>query len=299
MHDRYLLIYVFTTFVVGIACFGVVVVLARRRGDEVARAYLLFYATLSVLVGGALLLAFAETTPGLAPSTRFGLEYLESFVGRYGLMFSLPFFAHRLFGVRDRARDRLLLGIVVAAALAQHLTEFVLPKFWDDLGDVAEDALFAVVVAYTLWIGATRWPGSAACRPLAARFLVLLLLALPGIAHDLFLSDGTRWRFYPLWYCLASVVLTSTLVGRRLPSATGSIPASWGLTGREQEVARLIQRGLSNKEIARELGVSSNTVKTHLRAVFDKSGIRSRLGLMAVLGAEGEVPGGGGIVPSA
>ncbi len=53
-------------------------------------------------------------------------------------------------------------------------------------------------------------------------------------------------------------------------------------------MVRLVQQGLSNKEIARSLGISSNTVKTHMRAVFDKSGVRTRLGLMAALGSRRE-----------
>lgn len=51
----------------------------------------------------------------------------------------------------------------------------------------------------------------------------------------------------------------------------------WGrLSEREQEVLQLAARGLSNKEIARELGVGLRTVHTHFRRVFDKLGVASR-----------------------
>lgn len=45
-----------------------------------------------------------------------------------------------------------------------------------------------------------------------------------------------------------------------------------------------------NKEIAGELNISSNTVKTHLRAIFDKSGYRSRFALMSALIGAGAGP---------
>jgi DNA-binding NarL/FixJ family response regulator len=49
-----------------------------------------------------------------------------------------------------------------------------------------------------------------------------------------------------------------------------------GLTGRQMDVVRLLARGLSNKAIARELGVSEGTVKVHLLAVFRALDVRNR-----------------------
>ena len=51
------------------------------------------------------------------------------------------------------------------------------------------------------------------------------------------------------------------------------------LTRREREVARLVARGLSNKEVARELGLSSGTVKLHLHRIFQKLGVKGRSSL--------------------
>ena len=52
------------------------------------------------------------------------------------------------------------------------------------------------------------------------------------------------------------------------------------LTSREQQVALLIVRGLSNKEVARELGLSSGTVKIHVHRIFRKTGVRNRYSLI-------------------
>ncbi|NIJ18682.1 two-component system nitrate/nitrite response regulator NarP [Sphingomonas naasensis] len=52
------------------------------------------------------------------------------------------------------------------------------------------------------------------------------------------------------------------------------------LSGRERAVASLAQRGLRNKEIADELGLTEGTVKVHLHKVFDKLGLRSRTDLI-------------------
>jgi len=51
---------------------------------------------------------------------------------------------------------------------------------------------------------------------------------------------------------------------------------SLGLSERELEVLSLIAAGQSNKEIARQLGVSPNTVKTHIANLFEKLGAQRR-----------------------
>ena len=52
------------------------------------------------------------------------------------------------------------------------------------------------------------------------------------------------------------------------------------LSARERAVASLAQRGLRNKEIADELGLTEGTVKVHLHKVFEKLGLRGRTELI-------------------
>ena len=53
-----------------------------------------------------------------------------------------------------------------------------------------------------------------------------------------------------------------------------------GLTEREREVIRLISQGLSNKDIAERLFISSITVRHHLTNIFDKLGVSNRQKLL-------------------
>jgi DNA-binding NarL/FixJ family response regulator len=53
------------------------------------------------------------------------------------------------------------------------------------------------------------------------------------------------------------------------------------LTAREREVVRCVCRGLRNREIALELGITPGTVKVHLMHVFEKTGVKDRFELAA------------------
>ena len=66
----------------------------------------------------------------------------------------------------------------------------------------------------------------------------------------------------------------------RLLSPEGTRPqATWALTLREIELARLVSQGLRNKEIAFRLGITEGTVKTHLHRIYDKLGMVGRVEL--------------------
>lgn len=55
------------------------------------------------------------------------------------------------------------------------------------------------------------------------------------------------------------------------------------LTARETEIAHSLNRGLTNKEIAREFGISPRTVEIHRARVFGKLGVRNVAGLVRLM----------------
>jgi DNA-binding NarL/FixJ family response regulator/class 3 adenylate cyclase len=96
--------------------------------------------------------------------------------------------------------------------------------------------------------------------------------------------------------------ITRRLIERFAQAARpeGGVPPAFAeLTSRELDVLRLVARGMSNAEIAAELVVAENTVKTHVARVLAKLGLRDRVQAVVVAYETGLVapelhPGGAG-----
>jgi two-component system nitrate/nitrite response regulator NarL len=114
------------------------------------------------------------------------------------------------------------------------------------------------------------------------QIVMALAKGVSGILH----KDGA---FEDIVHCIREVAagrqwLSSTIaraLGQFRQSGQSEIPEE-RLTSREQEIMRLVSRGLSNKEAARELGVSEGTIKIHLHRIFQKVGVTSRTALAAL-----------------
>ena len=97
-------------------------------------------------------------------------------------------------------------------------------------------------------------------------------VALVGIAED------------------ADLVVSERVVSTAAPGAVARAGGGGALSARELDVLRLVARGLANKEIAADLGITTHTVKYHLAAVLEKLGVRSRTEAVSLGVRKGLVP---------
>ena len=80
-------------------------------------------------------------------------------------------------------------------------------------------------------------------------------------------------------------IMARVLAQKTNARSTASEPAS--LTDREFEVLRAVAQGERSKEIAADLGISERTVKAHLASIYQKLGVDSRAGAIAVAAQNG------------
>jgi DNA-binding NarL/FixJ family response regulator len=128
--------------------------------------------------------------------------------------------------------------------------------------------------------------------------------ALRAGASGFLLKDAPADQLVTAVRCLAAGdALIDPSITRRLITrfalaarhTDGLPPEVNRLTARELDVLRLVARGLSNNEIARELVVEENTVKTHVSRILTKLNLRDRVQAVVLAYETGfvtpEVPG--------
>lgn len=87
----------------------------------------------------------------------------------------------------------------------------------------------------------------------------------------------------------AEAVAELRRLGRRVPRRRpdGHVTGPAGLSPRETQIAELVSRGKTNKEIAAELFLSDRTVETHVSNIFVKLGVSSRAAVAAAIASGG------------
>ena len=122
------------------------------------------------------------------------------------------------------------------------------------------------------------------------RTIILYALALAVAAAAL---DWLEYRYMARLFSTeiyialiaAGFAALGVWAGRKLTPAPAASPfernhaaiRSLGLTARECEILELLASGQSNKELARTLGISPNTVKTHVARVYEKLEVDRRV----------------------
>lgn len=178
-------------------------------------------------------------------------------------------------GTAQVAND--IFGFAQSWALAGHvLVGLALFKFGltarGPINPAEPDAVRAVIRTYGLWA---------------------LIFAPVGLIE--FAIESARLPWLPtlpldfLLYLSLNIVSMSAALRLFTPGVAGT-PMLDGVTAeqrrmlnlseREAEIAVLIARGLANKQIAAELGISPATVRTHIYNLYQKVGVRSRVELL-------------------
>jgi DNA-binding CsgD family transcriptional regulator len=168
--------------------------------------------------------------------------------------------------------DRTMIMNTSAAELLASTDRHELSKWMHAEGEVPEGSEVKFHPASGLAATARRYP----VGPVQQRAGIVLQISVYTRAPRLAASSGGKWargsqrnrEASPLSASLDPALLTG-----------------WcELTDSERAVAELVGRGLSNKETGRRLFMSRHTVDSHLRWVFKKLGITSRVELARLLG---------------
>ena len=106
-------------------------------------------------------------------------------------------------------------------------------------------------------------------------------ILLKDAATDVLLSGIRTVMNGQFWVGQSKVTDLVEILHSYMPAPTGptALKQTFGLTARELDVVSAIVSGFTNREIAGKFSISEQTVKHHLRNIFDKVGVSNRLEL--------------------
>lgn len=123
-----------------------------------------------------------------------------------------------------------------------------------------------------------------------AKTVILYAIALAAAAAALqwveyrYLAHAFSFEIYLALVAVAFLVLGAWVARRLTPrpapaefAVNQAAIRSLGLTPREHDILQRLASGQSNKELARTLDISPNTIKTHLARLYEKLEVRNRI----------------------
>lgn len=177
-------------------------------------------------------------------------------------------------------------GIGLASLIVDNKTFF----FWVSVG---QTIIFLIMYIFCIVILWTNIPNieSKEAKGVCLAVNITSLSLIPLCFFSLFFSS-IKEMSYPTYVLAFSIIMMvyyynrfNLDVEKEKKHATLSFEslAQYNITEREFSVIELICEGLTNKEIARDLSISVNTVNNHVANIFDKMGVRSRIDLLKQL----------------
>jgi DNA-binding CsgD family transcriptional regulator len=112
------------------------------------------------------------------------------------------------------------------------------------------------------------------------------LIPIHFLAPYIFLFLFLAWHLVPILFLnlyLEKFYRPASALHEDFESKLHAFVTSYEISPREQEVIRLICRGMSNQEISDELFISLQTVKDHIHRIFMKTGVKNRVQLTNII----------------
>jgi len=301
MHLIELLIYTIT-FGAGGMAFSLALVYNIRRKNNPNRLTEFLFVILTVLLGILLLLIlqkFSNLGAVLFGETKASYIFdtvlvLVVFVGMSFIMIFLPRFANFLVANPTEKCFVIIDGIVSILYFVAGLFNVFYdlkgaPHFFGEIQTI----LFSMIYFYTviiIWIN-LKSITSIYIRKICLGFNIVSLSMLPLLVFWFIfpILEGLSYALFILAFIILTIIYYLNFFSQESFKEDKQVQlnydnlANYKISKREFEVIEQIDKGLTNKEIGEELGISVNTVNNHVSKVFTKVGVRSRIDLLNTL----------------
>ncbi len=292
------LLYWIISFSIGFPTLIIIFLIYLKNKSPVLKSYLFFMFFLSILVITSGLKRYIDLNlPLISSWLTFYLDIISIVAESFILIFC-PVFAHSLLK-NPPPRWRIFLFITYSIILFSIMIITFL--FFNEIFPIINSffiiSIFLVSI-YTIGIVAVNFKQ---IKSKSMRLYIVSLLIMGLIMISFFIFDfiinfkqkstlvSSSFRvgvaIYLIWSLLTMFYAIKHYfdIPKELYQKLDELAAKYQISKREIEVISLIAGGLSNKQIANKLFISTGTIKRHVHNIFEKTSIKSRIELINLL----------------
>ncbi len=273
----------------GIAVLGILFSRFRQTRSTRTTYPLQFFLSYSFLMGVAVV--FAYLFVNVSYSDEYQILFASLVFGGIALLeLTIP----RMILLETDYVPGRLVRVMFLAGVGLTLSMSILVWFFPEFGTTIILFLaflpFVAIVAFSFQKAVSHGRFKKPRRKKSLWFVPLYIIPCSlAVFEIVYLSGNTAVTFYlplslPIAYLLTSIhflfMNPSVTSALELPE---SLVNSHDISAREAQIAGLILRGLSNKEIAWELKLSENTVRNHIYHLYQKLNIQKRMDLVSMI----------------
>jgi DNA-binding CsgD family transcriptional regulator len=279
-------------FALGCMTLALAIVYRLAKSQKWVTLFIICHAS---LLGCMMLLALeAFTTLLFAGLAKMIIGYIIAAIVIGAMTFLIvfiPFFTSGVIAHPWRQPYKGLFFVLAAIYLALGVLREIFQAFWFDQAMVG---IFAFVVGFCLAVVVKNINSieNRTARTSAIAILIVSASMVPAILLALFIPALKPLLLGIYFIALSITVMTfffmafvrlSSEVETKPRELTLSDLQQYNITEREFGIIGLISQGLTNKEMAAQLGISANTVNNHVANIFSKTKVRSRIDLLNLL----------------
>lgn len=296
MH-HFIIFYIIISFSIGMVSLITTIIISVITKDDLFIKYLFFYIAFTFLFIFKFIYEYIDLNIiYINPEVLKLINYFK-FNSEFPLILTIPYFAHCLLETsKTRIKNIIFITLTLIAFILSHISKYVIDNvIFEKSIDIFIDILLIAFVIYAFSLGIFNYKNikRKLNKRIVKSLIIFLGISLPALVIESinYTSKILPFPLYPIWYCGFSLIMTINILLYYVRTTQLTLNLSQfneiiknnDISEREKEIILLIIKGYSNYKIGDTLFISINTVKTHLRNIYNKFGIKSRLELISYI----------------
>lgn len=285
--------YFIITYLIGLLSFGFIAFFYFSSKEQNIKKFLYFYGGFTTITTLNFISSYMRINiENYQNLLYYFLLYLENPVAFVSLIFTIPFYFHSFLEIKNHKNSNIFFaGLSISIFIIHNGFSFLSKQFqqmsyFPNIKNMT--FLFVILYIWVLLIKTKDLPKQK--KSFINKLVFVFLIVFLSTINDTLFLEQTGIKLFPLVYALIGILFarfffsqikseTNQIISTKILSTENDFDHfinEFHLSARELEVIYLLVDGKSYKEIAEELFISLNTVKTHIRNIYPKLGVSSR-----------------------